>query len=201
MSKVINVNINDVECSNSENYIIGTSALATCVGFLAYDSKQKKAIVSHFSTNYELTLIETLNKMREENFITTEEYKMCIKIYNFFEEYYIFDYNSSLKNELRKIDVYKIPSRNLEDKVEIIVIDGYYKNSVNVSKRLTDYFEFLNSIFYVNKNKLTIDEVKLEMLTQNEGFTSFYFDATNAQFVTQEVLNNEALRKSVVKKI
>ena len=51
MKKVIDVNMNGIECSTEESPIIGTTALATCVGFLAYDSNQKKAMTAKHKKN------------------------------------------------------------------------------------------------------------------------------------------------------
>ena len=75
MKKVIDVNMNGIECSTEESPIIGTTALATCVGFLAYDSNQKKAIVSHLAPSDKNSIIDILNKMKEDNFINDIEYQ------------------------------------------------------------------------------------------------------------------------------
>lgn len=55
------VDMNEIDISTDDKPIIGTYALATCVGVLLYDETQKKAIVCHCSSNYEL-MIEKLKK-------------------------------------------------------------------------------------------------------------------------------------------
>lgn len=43
--------MNFVEVSTDDMYVIGTQALATCVGVLLYCEEKKKAIVAHVSSN------------------------------------------------------------------------------------------------------------------------------------------------------
>lgn len=193
MSKVIEVNMNGIECSTEEYPIIGTTALATCVGFLAYDANQKKAMVSHLAPSDRTYIVELLKKMNEEQFISDIEYKQCMKILLLFNEYDLFEFNASLKEQLKKMDEYKIPERKNEEKIEIRIIDGFYKNHTNNSKHILDFFSYLNSIFYVNKNILSKKDVSTEMISKTEGFKSFYFNALNGQFVTQEVLKTNSI--------
>ena len=45
--KMILVGINDAMITTEEKYIIGTEALATCIGILLYNEDKKIAIVAH----------------------------------------------------------------------------------------------------------------------------------------------------------
>ena len=49
--KMILVGMDDAKITNSENYIIGTRSLATCLGVLLYNEERKIAIVAHVSSN------------------------------------------------------------------------------------------------------------------------------------------------------
>ena len=131
--------------------------------------------------------------MKEDNFINDIEYQKCMKILIFFEKYDLFEFNASLKEQLKRIDEYKIPERNKEDKIEIRIIDGYYPNSTNISKHLSDFFLYLNSISYVNKGVLSKQDVSIDKISSKEGYKNFYFDASRGQFVTQKVLNSETI--------
>jgi hypothetical protein len=54
MENIIDVSMNEIKVSTLEQPIIGTSALTTCVGFLAYSQKLKKALVVHYTFDDEL---------------------------------------------------------------------------------------------------------------------------------------------------
>lgn len=47
------ISMNDIDISTEEKPIIGTQALATCVGLILYSEKHKKAIVAHISSSHE----------------------------------------------------------------------------------------------------------------------------------------------------
>lgn len=49
--KMILVGMDDAKITNSENSIIGTRSLATCLGVLLYNEEKKLAIVAHVSSN------------------------------------------------------------------------------------------------------------------------------------------------------
>ena len=55
------VKMNKVEVSNDDEYIIGTSSLATCVGFLVYSESKHIGIVGHVSGNLEDMLKKLMN--------------------------------------------------------------------------------------------------------------------------------------------
>ena len=56
VDKMILVGMDDAKITNSENFIIGTRSLATCLGVLLYNEEKKLAIVVHVSSNPYLAL-------------------------------------------------------------------------------------------------------------------------------------------------
>lgn len=189
MNNVIDVEMGRIMTSTDETPIIGTSALATCVGFLAIDHEQHKAIVSHVSPSLKPAIKDLLDVMRRENFLSREQFEQCMKNLLAFEKYDLFVYNESLKELISKIDEYKVPSRTNGSKIEIRIIDGYFPNHDNVGKHLDSFFSYITSIFNVNNTKLSNGEVETQMISKNEGFMSFYYDVSKDKFVTQEVIN------------
>lgn len=65
--KLILVGIEDAEISTEERPIIGTEALATCVGILLYSVADKKAIVGHCSFDVEDVLTKTIDLISQNN--------------------------------------------------------------------------------------------------------------------------------------
>jgi len=65
--KFIMVDINRVEISTIDKPIIGTEALATCVGILIYSEKHKKAIVGHVASNIGDIIDDTIIFICENN--------------------------------------------------------------------------------------------------------------------------------------
>lgn len=189
MNNVIDVEMGRIMTSTNETPIIGTSALATCVGFLAIDHEQQKAIVSHVSPSLKPTIKDLLDVMREENFLNKEQFDQCVKNLLAFEKYDLFGYNESFKELLSKIEEYQVPSRTSGGQIEIRIIDGYFPNHDNVGKQLENFFSYITSIFDVNNTRLSNGEVETQMISKNEGFISFYYDASKDKFVTQEVIN------------
>ena len=57
--RFILVGMNDAKISTSDKHIIGTDALATCVGLLLYSEEKKIAIVAHIAPGN----IETIDKV------------------------------------------------------------------------------------------------------------------------------------------
>ncbi|MBE6156001.1 MAG: hypothetical protein E7164_04525 [Firmicutes bacterium] len=60
------VNMNEVAVSNDEMPIVGTQALATCVGVLIYSEKYKCALVAHVGTEWQ-NLLESIFELLIKN--------------------------------------------------------------------------------------------------------------------------------------
>ena len=54
----INVGMNEIKITDNENTVIGTNALATCVGVILYSEKHKRAIVGHIANEPELNFLK-----------------------------------------------------------------------------------------------------------------------------------------------
>ena len=84
--KSIIVSMNDAEISSEEKYIIGTSALATCIGVLLYSEDKKRAIVAHVAPDG-LEITTKIAKLIIDNNLqdTIIKYKI---IPGYYEEHY-----------------------------------------------------------------------------------------------------------------
>lgn len=200
MENIIDVSMNEIKVSTLEQPIIGTSALATCVGFLAYSQKTKKALVVHFAPDGKFLIPEVFVELNKNNMITNEEYNMCIKLSTLFDEYELYEYNASLREQFAIRENNKIAERIDEDKIEIKIIPGYMPNSTNIEQHLETLFSSINTIFKINKNQLSKNAVKTEMITSNEGGNCFYFDASIGQYITNKILTNSNLEDKNIKK-
>ena len=66
LTKILNLaDMNDAVISTNEKPIVGTQALAYCVGLLLYNEKEKKAIVAHITTDIVLALEKTFQLIVE----------------------------------------------------------------------------------------------------------------------------------------
>ena len=93
------VKMGEVGISSAEYPIIGTQALATCVGVLLYSEKHKSAIVAHVSSFYKNILYEIINILSLNGLLDDKIYYCVIpgyykdhyNVYNslnsFFKEY------------------------------------------------------------------------------------------------------------------
>lgn len=81
--ELINVHMNEVKCTIKYGEVIGTKAIASCIGVLLYDKENKKAIVGHFNSNmYDgeevedaiRIYIELCNSMLDNNFSENVSY-------------------------------------------------------------------------------------------------------------------------------
>ena len=62
------VDMKEVDISTLEKPIIGTEALASCVGILLYNIEQKRAIVAHSTSDWEPIKYRILELMVQNNF-------------------------------------------------------------------------------------------------------------------------------------
>lgn len=97
--KFINVDMDEVQISTDEKPIIGTEALATCVGVLLYSEKHKKAIVAHASSDIDYILSSSINLIDESGIGDSEikykvisgyyynHYAIKTKLENFYKAY------------------------------------------------------------------------------------------------------------------
>ncbi len=95
----INVGMDEIKITDNENTVIGTNALATCVGVILYSEKHKRAIVGHIANEPELYFIKMLYMLEMNGLIDSKinyaviggyyynHYELCSKLYNLFNKY------------------------------------------------------------------------------------------------------------------
>lgn len=95
----INVGMNEIKITDNENTVIGTNALATCVGVILYSEKHKRAIVGHIANEPELNFIKMIYMLEINGFTDSKinyaviggyyynHYELCSKLYNLFNKY------------------------------------------------------------------------------------------------------------------
>lgn len=86
LEKSIMVRMNETSISTDEKSIIGTKALATCVGVLLYSEENKRAIVSHVSNDI-AGAVTTIMKLINVNKLDTSALKYAV-IPGYYEEHY-----------------------------------------------------------------------------------------------------------------
>ena len=193
MKKIMDACMDQIKVSDQENNIVGTSALATCVGFLAYSPKLKKAMVAHFSPGADYLIPAVIEQLALNGFITLEEYHKMALITSCFKQYDLYEYNKELIPLVLEKEENKIFPRENGDKIEIMVIDGYHENNTNISGHISTLFSSIDSIFKVNEYPIPENAIVTEKFSKNEGGNCFYFDASTGQFVTNAVLESGVL--------
>ena len=112
--------MNDIQISTDEKPIIGTEALATCVGVLLYSPQHKKAIVGHCSSEVDYILASSIDLIDKNNigdsFIKYkiisgyyynhyETKRKLEEFYNSYPEVFIpFDENEISYNDVEKVE-------------------------------------------------------------------------------------------------
>lgn len=92
------VSMNEVDITTDDKYIIGTDALATCVGVLLYCESKKRAIVGHFSVDG-LYLATPMLELIFDNGLNDDDFsRIKYKIIPGYEEEHY-----DLKNDLEKL--------------------------------------------------------------------------------------------------
>lgn len=74
--KFLLVDMEEALISNENMPIIGTQALATCLGVLIYSEKERKAIVAHFSTEWYKTSRRLFNILADN--IEVDDFKYVL---------------------------------------------------------------------------------------------------------------------------
>lgn len=193
MTKIMDACMDQIKVSDQENNIVGTSALATCVGFIAYSPKLKKALVVHFSPNADYLIPAVIEQLAANGFITEEEFRKFQKINTTLVQFDMYEFNKELIPMVVNREENKIVDRKPDDKIEIMLIDGYFKEDNKIKGHLETIFSNVSSIFKVNEYPIPKEEIVTEMFSQTEGGNCFYFDASTGQFVTRKVLETKAL--------
>lgn len=81
--KFILVDMNDAQISTEDRPIIGTQALATCIGVLLYNEEKKVAIVAHVSSEPMRAIDKIFNLIIENKLYSTKfKYKIITGCYD-----------------------------------------------------------------------------------------------------------------------
>lgn len=147
-NKCILVNIDEINISTTEKPIIGTTALATCVGVLLYSEKHKRAIVAHVADQLENIIIKSI-KLIGKNKLDDDIIKYII-IPGYYYNHY------EIKNKLEKF-YSSIPTFVAFDEKEIP------EDGIRTSKHLPMRdFAFDSSIGKFVTDKIFLEEDYLE---------------------------------------
>jgi len=153
------VTMDEVDISTDEKSIIGTQALSTCVGVLLYSEVKKRAIVAHFSAEWEPLVIPML-ELIFENGLNDEDYKIKYKIIpGYYEEHY------QVKSSLEKVCMSLYPTFIPFDENEIP------SNAIEKDGELPAYrfaFDASTGKFVTDKVLYGMDYLKLCEDTQNK---------------------------------
>ena len=85
-SKMILARINDAQITTKEKTIIGTEALATCIGVFLYNEEKKTAIVAHVEPD-KLDAIDKIFEIIIKNKLWSTKFKYLI-IPGYYQEHY-----------------------------------------------------------------------------------------------------------------
>lgn len=77
-NNIIIVKMNDACISTFDKPIIGTYALATCIGILLYDEKSKTAIVAHMTVSNPIPVIDKIFNIINKNKLYSVKFKYHI---------------------------------------------------------------------------------------------------------------------------
>lgn len=197
--KVKYVELNEVDVSTEEFPLIGTKSLATCVGLLVYDRSKKQALVSHLTVEWKTFFEDIINQLLLSKFISIEEYKKALGIFELYQEYFYVIGNAEeyLKKGLIDKKQLIINERSEESKLEFLIVPGYYKDNYRICEELLEYLTSLNSIF-----KKYQDSIPINAIHTSEKYTSkeFVFNPETGQFVSEIIENIPTNESNEIKK-
>lgn len=152
------VKMDKVEVSNDNEYIIGTSSLATCVGFLVYSESKHIGIVGHVSDNLDKAL-EELEKLIVECELYNEKLKYIVVPGTYYNHYKIREY----------LSLYFRKHKDL-----FIPFDKIPKNAIrkDVIKE-----------YHVSSNEFAFDTLSGKFITDKVLFGKEYYDLINSKKV------------------
>jgi len=148
--KFILVNMNDAAISTEERPIIGTHALATCIGVLLYSEEKKIAIVAHVPSD-PMVAIDRIFEIIIKNKLVSTVFKYKI-IPGYYEEHY------NTKMLLEKYFSHFIPFSDSEIPEDAVHIDEgttskEFAFDASTGKFVTDKVFFGLDYYAVNGNE------------------------------------------------
>lgn len=175
--KFINVHMGDVQISNNDKPIIGTSALGPCMGFILHTKKNKKSIVGHIAcsqlmddNNLEKLRLQILKLIIRNNLINTSFDLTLIE---------------GAQKSIYKKDWYELNILQNEEKRPYSLFEILEKNLMKID---------LINIQNINKSNFKIDDIQIVDLngnlcdaSNNESYKQFAFNVNIGKFITNEV--------------
>ena len=98
----IKVGMDEIKITDSNNKIIGTQALATCVGVLLYSENHKTAIVAHISDKPEKYFEKILYMLKENNLLDSKVKYAVIRGY-YYNHYELYENLCSLFEDFKEL--------------------------------------------------------------------------------------------------
>lgn len=98
----ISVGMNEIKITDSNNKMIGTQALATCVGVILYIEKYKTALVAHISDKPEQYFERILYILKENNLLDSKVKYAVIRGY-YYNHYELYENLCSLFEEFKEL--------------------------------------------------------------------------------------------------
>ena len=153
--KFILVKMDDAQITTEDKPIIGTEALATCLGLLLYSEEKKIAIVAHVSSEPMKALNKVFEIMFNNNLLrTTFKYKI---IEGYYKEHY------KTKELLEKYFGMNIPFDNTSDndiKIDEKNTQKLFAFDASTGKFVTDKVYYGVEYYMVNQEENEKEEIK-----------------------------------------
>lgn len=175
--KFINVGMDDIQISTNNKPIIGTCALAPCMGFILYSKENKKSIVGHISSS----------QLLDNNSLE----KLKLKIFKIIAQ-------NNLVNDYFDIML-------IEGAQKSIYYKEWYELDTlqNQEKKTYSLFEVLEKVLIqlpaikinsINKSNFESEDIQIVDIegnlcdeSNNEASKQFAFNANTGKFITNEL--------------
>jgi len=152
--KFIIVDMNDAQISTDEKTIIGTQALATCIGILLYNEELKKAIVAHATTTPEIA-IDKIFKIIVENKLWHVPFKYKIILGSDIKPVMFYNTIDTIKkyfSHFTPFDETQIPKEAIE--TDERTISHQFAFDASSGKFVTDKVLFGLEYYNINKDQI-----------------------------------------------
>jgi hypothetical protein len=155
--KFILVGMNDAKISTSDKPIIGTDALATCIGLLLYSEEEKQAIVAHVVPD-NIEAIDKVFRIILENKLHNIKFKYLI-IPGYYQEHYdTIDLIKKHMTDFTPFDLSQITENAIRCNYEATSHEFAFDSSTG--KFITDKVLFGTYYHMLNPEEQTITEYK-----------------------------------------
>ena len=155
--KFILVGMNDAKISTDDKPIIGTDALATCIGLLLYNEEDKLAIVAHVAPD-NIEAIDKVFQIITKNQLRHIKFKYLI-IPGYYKEHYdTIDLIKKHMTDFTPFDLSQIPENAIRRNEE--ATSHEFAFDASTGKFITDKVLFGTYYYMLNPEEQTITEYK-----------------------------------------